>query len=474
VKNRLVLLALIVAAACIYTNAQAVTRWDDMMEGALAPAPMNTMGKTDSIVLSPYNRVLELFEPVLVIDGGKPLWKLQVQRAYQGPSGVTAHIRFRIVLSPTTDGWAVQVSDERNHSLVKWSWRPDNGGELHLTKSVADAGMPTTMAMPLDTWVELWFTIKDWRWSVYKKDEATGTWALYSQGGDTTTRGITYFGYSFEFPNTCDGTMEVDFFRWAHSFNAPTDPDAPAPPPATDLIGQAKADYGLSYPVTFPNKMVTNSWLVHNPYILYNYFYIQEDDRSAGIKVRRTIVNESEKVDVGARINIVNGYMDAGQREAFAVSDEQTIAAPAPHTPVLPRPLGVLSEFARVGKCGVREFPAQEAIWDTGHGLNNVGLRVRTYGVVTATGDPELIDPTTGLAISYVDDGSAIVNDSLYWYLYTSQQSYLGFKVYNASGMAVGDKVSVTGNLGVEENILVPGSFYPVIRCTGAADVRKY
>jgi hypothetical protein len=448
-----------------------------MMEGALAPGPMNTMGTTDSVMFaSPYNRVLQLLEPVLVNDSGKWIYKLLVQRAYSGASGVSAHVRFRVVSSTTPDAWAIQISDERDHSLVKWSWRPVSGGagdlgELHITKSVADPGQPTTIAMPLDTWVELWFTIKDWRWSVYKKNEITGTWALYSQGGDAATRGITYFGYSVGSSGTCDGTMEVDFFRWAHSFYAPTDPDAPGPPAATNLIGKAKADYGIGYPITFPNKTVTNSWLMRkDAYTLYNFFYIQEDDRSAGIKVRRTIANEIEKVGVGARVNVVNGYLDAAERDAFAVSDEQTMATAAPQTPVLPRPLGVFSKFARVGKFGVREFPVQEAIWDTGCGLNYVGLRVRTLGVVKATGD--LTDPATGFSISYVDDGSAIENDSEW--LYYWEAKYPGFKVYNASGMAVDDKVSIAGNLGVEENILMPGAFYPVIYCTGAADVKKY
>lgn|GEM_PF-2828546 len=453
-KNKLVILAVIVALACACTAAIAAT-WDDMMEGALAPPPMNTIGATDTVIQTPYNRVLRLI-------GGADS---RVQRANYSESlgsGVTAYVRFRVV-SSTQEGWGIQIADVRNWSLVTWTWRPDNGGELYLRKSVADSGQPTTLSMPAGTWVELWFTMKNWRWTLYKK--SGGTWTLYSKGGvdNPAKQGLSYFG------GTCNGTMEVDFFRMAHGAYAPTDPNAPTLPAATNLIGKAKADYVTGYPVSFANKVVTNSWVEMGGADIFNWYYIQEDDRSAGIKVRRTIDNWFDQAEVGSRVNIVNGFLNVAQKEAFVVVDEQTTASAAPQPPVLPRPLGIFSNFAKMGKAGGRDFPVQEPIWATSKGLNYIGLRIKALGTVTDTG--YLTDSLTGLPVSYVDDGSSIVNDSLmqYWFA----KSVYGFKVYNASGMSVGDRVAITGNLGVEQDAL-SGSYYPVIHCLGADDVKKY
>lgn len=141
-------------------------------------------------------------------------------------------------------------------------------------------------------------------------------------------------------------------------------------------------------------------------------FYIEETDRSQGIRVNTTeSIAQGQKVSVSGSIQTVNGERTIVADSVMAIGNDTT-----------PTPLGI-----RPGMIG-EKF------------AKNTGLLVRTWGKVAAKG--------TGYIV--VSDG----NDSV--------------KAYTTANPAVDAYVSVTGTVGAEKSGL---QVVPVVRCRTATDV---
>ena len=465
-------LTIVVAIACLCGPAQPAPVWTDVIEGGAVADPWSffsqrTGNTVDTIIIDAgtLNRALVLTD---YSDDGT-FGKAQIQRPNwrDGPNGVTLHCRFMVVSGSEDGAIGIQIPEGQTggdtNGLIKWAWYSANGGEMRLAKPDQPG---TNFPALADTWVEIWQTISGGGWKLWVK--SGGSWTVLPQLQGTlalTKAGIPYIG-SGNFP-AWNAQMEVDFAR-IHIVGAygPNDPDRPVLPDATSNIGTAKVTHPLGFPESFPNKMVTSSWTQDVDARFCNVLYIQDDSRAAGVRVQREIQNVSEKVAVGARVD-VKGFFDRTNQEVKVMVDELTIATAAPVPPVLPGPLWVLGKNVSAGSLGL-----QTAYSPTSVGLNNAGLRVRTYGVVTATGKT---DPVTGFVMSYIDDGTGMINDSYYWYLFDDPSGpFPGIKVYNATGLNVGDKVAVSGSAGVEQYILDPSVYYPVIYCATPSDVSKY
>lgn len=111
-----------------------------------------------------------------------------------------------------------------------------------------------------------------------------------------------------------------------------------------------------------------------------SYFYIEMPDRSSGLRIEPL-----NGVPSGIRRGtVVTAF---GTVETLE-SGERQLSAPVVTLTALKRPLGPVSLANRyVGgtSFGVPPAGGQYGVWN-GYGLNNIGLLVRTWGTVTATG----------------------------------------------------------------------------------------
>ena len=201
------------------------------------------------------------------------------------------------------------------------------------------------------------------------------------------------------------------------------------------------------------------------------FFYIEDADRTAGIKVMPSA--SSSIPSVGETVN-VSGLLD--------VVDGEAVIRYAQVTPVgtgSVEPLGVT-----VKNVGGYAKGAQPAT-DPAAGLSNVGLLVRIAGRVEATPVDDLWSSAVGFRFWFtVDDGSGAVTK--YWDLSGTQQTVPGIKVMfdpGLAGVSVGDFVEVTGVIGLDfsykfdtgtgmKTYFVPGQ--RIIYPRTEADIFKY
>ncbi len=147
------------------------------------------------------------------------------------------------------------------------------------------------------------------------------------------------------------------------------------PPGSEPKIGEAKLLPNGATAMLF-SKVVTANF--------GGYFYIEETDRSSGIKV-----NRAGGPPVGSVVN-VSGILNTvnGEREMSTA----TVETIGPHAPL--EPLG-LANLRLGGEAAGAFTPGVQA----GIGLNNIGLLIRTWGKVKAI---------VGAFYLYIDDGSAL------------------------------------------------------------------
>lgn len=460
-RKALITLTVIVALICLCGLVYAAT-WSYMLEGAVIPGPYYFQTQTtESYVNTSIIDTATMNRAISIVDESTSV-KAQIVRPnyHSENSGVTVHMRFQVGANSTSNAVGIQIPDNymigsetRGH--VKWSW---SNNQMTVSKGTPDG--VGSFSVPADTWVEIWITLVDNQFKLWVKNGST--WTLTNQGTLRTGGVAAYIGSG---DNAGKGSMLVDFFRFCN-FGAfePTDPNVPTLPLPTNSIGESKAWYPIGYPVDLQGKVVTNSWVEIGP-VIYNIVYIQESNRSAGLRVRREVQSYEDKLVLGSTVNL-RGYCDIADKEVFAVADDLSATPPAPESS-LPDPVLIAGKNIGIGVLGL-----QEAYTDTlSSGLNNVGLRVRISGYVTASG---AIDLEKNMFISYVDDRvTNIPNDSLYWYLPTTGVPYPGFKVYTTDALTEGNYVAVSGNVGIEKNIIDNSIFYPVIYSAQPSDVNE-
>lgn len=170
-----------------------------------------------------------------------------------------------------------------------------------------------------------------------------------------------------------------------------------------------------------------------------NMFYIQDPDRSAGIRVSGLPVPAlGESVAVAGKLNTLNG-----ERLISAQSVQVLAAGEAPV------PLGISNKD--VGGGGVGDHTPGV---DGGSGVHNSGLLVRTWGTVTRA--------SNGFYF-YIDDGSGLHDGS--------GNTGVRVDVSGAAGLEapqVGDYVRVTG---ISTTVLVKGRLQRNVMVRSSGDV---
>jgi hypothetical protein len=117
-------------------------------------------------------------------------------------------------------------------------------------------------------------------------------------------------------------------------------------------------------PVALRGKIVTGAFS--------GFFYAQEPDRSCGIKVLSSVtVHKGDIVDVVGAVSLLDGerVVNAAMLSAMGVAGES------------PRPLGIRGDCVGGGALNSYTPGITGAL-----GLNNLGLLIKTFGKVTATG----------------------------------------------------------------------------------------
>ncbi|MBI2843955.1 MAG: hypothetical protein HYX78_11200, partial [Armatimonadetes bacterium] len=172
--------------------------------------------------------------------------------------------------------------------------------------------------------------------------------------------------------------------------------------------------------------------------VLADSFYIQEPDRSCGIKVLGTVAAQR-----GSAVQVTGILGTAGCERYIDLQTAQVTGSGA-----APQPLGLAN--AALGGTGLLMTPG---IGD-GTGLSNVGLLVRTWGVVRD------VVGTQPNVVFYLDDGSNRSSDG----------GQIGVKVYTPGpAPQVGNVAIVTGISSCES---AGGASVPTLRARDAADVQ--
>lgn len=146
-------------------------------------------------------------------------------------------------------------------------------------------------------------------------------------------------------------------------------------------------------------KIITRDWA--------SYFYIEEENRSSGIRVNlgSNTHHKGEKVDI---IGTIDTDDTSGERHIDAATVTQNGTGTIATLGMINKTLGG-GAYAGTGQLGVVN----------GYGLNNIGLLVRTCGKVTE------IDTTNSPAQWFkIDDGSGVsVKVAYFPYIYTANGS---------------------------------------------------
>lgn len=149
------------------------------------------------------------------------------------------------------------------------------------------------------------------------------------------------------------------------------------------------------------------------------YTYVQNEDRSTGIRVKRT----ASPLSLGARTRVTGIVRTNADGERYIDLFSLQIMS----EPIVPDPVGL--PLRSLGGSG-RPSPGQQAVRD-GAGLSNIGLLVRTWGKVTGKGAGYL----------YLDDGAGLRDGTL-----TGTEENVGVRVVcDPSACQAGDYASVTG-----------------------------
>lgn len=196
---------------------------------------------------------------------------------------------------------------------------------------------------------------------------------------------------------------------------------AAPPPPSTIALTRQVKD---GYPASLQGKVVTGYF--EHPDSFLSFFYIEETDRSGGIKV---ITPDNGWGAAGDIVNVEGSVWTIdGEKVIVASSVEST----TPSNPSISAPLGV------VNKTIMSSFKKTTASCQ--------GLRVKTTGRVTYT----------FLNMMYVDDGSQVADG-------TPEQA-AGVRVYCSTGTSLdallGKYIAVTGCLG--NYVYAPAAGSPV------------
>jgi hypothetical protein len=188
-----------------------------------------------------------------------------------------------------------------------------------------------------------------------------------------------------------------------------------AVPPGS--IGVAKSQMnGMT--VRIESAVVTAGWP--------DIFYIEACDRSCGVRVRETGHGLME----GDRVDLSGIMRTNADGERYVQSEGASKSGSA-----WVEPLGTSSKGVGGGDWYYGELTGigQKGLWNA-IGLNNIGLLVRTWGRVTASGT----DPRAAISWMYLDDGSNVQDGTGVAGVYCEA----GFGV---TPPTVGSYVSVTG-----------------------------
>jgi len=204
-------------------------------------------------------------------------------------------------------------------------------------------------------------------------------------------------------------------------------------------IGEAKLLPDGS-PVETGGAIISASWR--------DFFYIEADERSSGIRVERS--GHGLTKDKRANVTGVIKTNDDGERYIEATDAVEWGSVTA-------APLGMANRMVGGGDWRYQETTGagQEGV-KGGFGLmNNIGLLVRVWGRVTASGT--VADPRYPITWLYVDDGSKVRDGTGVTGLYCEAAS-------NVPPPSVGSYVCVTGVSSCEFYL---GDLVNVLRVTG-------
>lgn len=205
-----------------------------------------------------------------------------------------------------------------------------------------------------------------------------------------------------------------------------------AAPQGTIAWAKTFAD-GASLPSALQDKVVSRAFPSEG------YFYIQEADRSMGIRVADQ--EAALTLKPGDTVTVSSGQIATVDGERSINSWGITVQTSGSS----PRPAGLIGRNLGGGSFNVwSPGPAG------GYGLNNVGLLVRTWGKVTSVGS----------GFFYLDDGSGLDDGS----------SSLGVRVYAPGGYLPqqNDYVMVTGVSGLA---ILSTDLARIIRLSSDADI---
>ncbi len=174
-----------------------------------------------------------------------------------------------------------------------------------------------------------------------------------------------------------------------------------------------------------------------------NAFNIENDDRSAGLRIVST-----DPVEVGQRVTVA-GVMATQDGERY-IPATQVKQMPVPEGSLTPAPLGVTNKNTGGGPAGAA--PGVRG----GVGVNNVGLLARAFGWVTAVVPDGF----------YINDGSNLASDGGNTGLKVATTGLLAGRTIGVP--EVGRYVTVTGAIGARQ---VESVIYPVIRPRAQSDL---
>jgi hypothetical protein len=166
-----------------------------------------------------------------------------------------------------------------------------------------------------------------------------------------------------------------------------------------------------------------------------DFFYVEADDRSLGIRVDKP----GHALMVGVRADVAGKVSTDPNGEKFIAADTAVENGVGTITP-----LGLTSPVLGGGVFGFqgavwgkiwKAVPGgnAELTWTQGSGLNNIGLLVKVFGTITQT------DPSGNYF--YLEDGSGIRDGTL-----TGQEENVGVRVASPLGShSSGQFVTITG-----------------------------
>lgn len=144
-----------------------------------------------------------------------------------------------------------------------------------------------------------------------------------------------------------------------------------------------------------------------------NVAYIEEPDRSSGIRIQGTITADDQLVSLTGTLRT----LESSERYI-------EVTSLTPGSPAQVEPIAVINREIGGGPFGFQS--GVEGLFGPATGMNNIGLLVRTWGRVTSI----------GADYYYIDDGSALVD---------GDPATTGLRVSGICPGVVGDMIVVTG-----------------------------